>query len=139
MRSIIFSLLLLGVVCFANTKNEEMTQENLNGTWVPISLEINGQQLPKESFEKQRLIINDSTYTFIAESVDKGTLTYKGGKMDIYGKDGVNAGKHFTSIYKYQGEFLTICYNLTGDKYPDSYESKGRPNYFLAVFKKTDK
>ncbi|WP_410962819.1 hypothetical protein, partial [Salmonella sp. SAL4446] len=62
-----------------------------------------------------------------------------GGKMDIYGKDGVNNGKHFTTIYKYQDEQLTICYNLAGDKYPESYETKGKPTYFLAVFKKTDK
>lgn len=139
MRSVIFFLLLLTVFSFASLNNKEMTQENLNGTWVPISLEINGEQLPKETFEKQRLIISDSTYTFIAESVDKGTFTYKGGKMDIYGKDGVNNGKHFTTIYKYQNEVLTICYNLAGDKYPESYETKGKPNYFLAVFKKTDK
>lgn len=139
MRSIIFSLLLIAVFCFASSKNKEMIQENLNGTWIPITLEINGEKLPKETFEKQRLIILDSTYTFIAESVDKGTLTYKGGKMDIYGKDGVNAGKHFKSIYKYQDELLTICYNLAGDKYPESYETRGKPTYFLAVFKKTDK
>jgi hypothetical protein len=48
----------------------------------------------------------------------------------------VNTGKHFTAIYKYENEELTICYNLAGDSYPQSFDSKGKPMYFLAVFKK---
>ncbi len=108
----------------------------LNGTWVPVKLEINGEQLPAASFEKQKLIISDSVYTFIAESVDKGVVKYTGDKMDIYGRDGVNKGKHFTAIYKFDNEQLVICYNLTGDAYPATFETKGKPTYFLATFKK---
>ena len=29
--------------------------------------------------------------------------------MDIYGREGVNAGKHFTAIYKMESDQLTIC------------------------------
>ena len=56
--------------------------------------------------------------------------------MDIYGKQGVNAGKHFTAIYKLENELLTICYNLRGDSYPAAFETKGKPTLFLSVFKK---
>ena len=108
----------------------------LNGTWVPIKQEIGGTLLPKAAFENQKLIINDSTYTFTAESIDKGVLKYKDDKMDIYGKEGVNAGKHFTAIYKYENEQLTICYNLLGDTYPEIFETKVKPSLFLSVFKK---
>ena len=108
----------------------------LNGTWVPVKLEINGNPLPAATFEKQKLIISDTLYTFIAESVDKGILKYNNGKMDIYGKDGVNAGKHFTTIYRFENDQLVICYNLAGDKYPEAFETKGKPTYFLATFKK---
>ena len=80
--------------------------------------------------------MSDSNYTFIAESVDKGIAWYKDGKMDIYGRDGVNAGKHFTAIYKFENEQLVICYNLAGDVYPATFETKGKPMYFLATFKK---
>ena len=78
-----------------------------------------------------------------AESADKGEVTYNNGKMDIYGKEGVNAGKHFTAIYKYEnlpaggaGGQLTICYNLMGDSYPEAFETKSKPVLFLSVFKK---
>ena len=80
--------------------------------------------------------MSDSTYTFSAESIDKGVVKYRDDKMDIYGKEGVNAGKHFTAIYKYENDQLTICYNLKGDSYPEAFETKSKPLLFLSVFKK---
>ena len=136
MRSITFSsLFILCLVCISSI-NVTAQSNLLNGNWKPVKLEIDGSALPPETFEKQKLIISDSNYTFIAESVDKGIARYKDGKMDIYGKDGVNNGKHFTAIYKFENELLLICYNLSGDKYPETFETKGKPTYFLATFKK---
>jgi uncharacterized protein (TIGR03067 family) len=103
---------------------------------VPVKQEIGGTLLPKVVFEKQKLIISNSTYTFTAESVDKGVVKYSNDKMDIYGKEGVNTGKHFTAIYKYENGELTICYNLLGNGYPEAFDTKGKPAYFLSVFKK---
>ncbi len=103
---------------------------------MPGKQEMGGALLPKAAFENQKLIISDSTYTFIAESIDKGVVKYRDDKMDIYGKEGVNAGKHFTALYKFENGQLTICYNLKGDSYPGTFETKGKPMYFLSVFKK---
>ena len=136
MRFITFiSLAIVSIAC-SNSKHAAMTSNKLNGTWVPVKQEIGGKSLPQAAFATQKLIINDSTYTFIAESVDKGVVKYKDDKMDIYGKEGVNAGKHFTAIYKYENEELTICYNLVGDSYPQAFETTGKPLFFLCVFKK---
>ena len=96
---------------------------------------MGGASLPS-SYLNQKLIINDTAYTVIAESVDKGIIKYKDDKMDIYGNDGVNAGKHFTARYKLENGLLTICYNLSGDNYPDVFDTKDHPMYFLSVFKK---
>jgi len=127
------------LTCICLTFGCATTKENsnaLNGTWTPTKQEIGGKDLPTVVFQTQKLIINDSTYTLTAESVDKGTLKYKNGQMDIYGKEGVNAGKHFTAIYKLENEQLTICYNLAGDGYPTSFETKSKQTLFLSVFKK---
>ena len=129
------SLLILGLSC-TSTKNATIKSNKLNGTWVPVKQEMGGTMLPKAAFEKQKLIISDSNYTVIAESIDKGVVKYKDDKMDIYGREGVNAGKHFTAIYKYENEQLTVCYNLSGKSYPETFETKGKPMYFLSVFKK---
>lgn len=125
---------IFSLVC--STTNISAQSNKLNGTWVPVKLEIDGNPLPPATFEKQKLIINDTAYTFIAESVDKGIISYKDGKMDIYGKDGVNAGRHITAIYKFENDQLVTCYNLAGDKYPEAFETKGKSTYFLATFKR---
>jgi uncharacterized protein (TIGR03067 family) len=127
------SLIALGVCCIS-AKNTVIKSNKLNGTWLPVKQEIGGTQLAKAAFEKQKLIINDSAYTFTAESVDKGVVNYTEDKMDIYGKEGVNAGKHITAIYKFEDDQLAICYNLSGNSYPDAFETKGKPTFFLSVF-----
>ena len=108
----------------------------LNGSWVPVKQEIGGKELPAAVFQNQKLIITDTNYTVVAESIDKGTVKYRDTKMDIYGREGVNAGKHFTAIYKLENDQLTVCYNLKGDSYPELFDTKGKPLYFLSVFKK---
>ena len=92
--------------------------------------------MPPGTFEKQRLTISDSTYTLVAESTDKGILKFSGEKLDIYGREGVNAGKHFTAIYKLENAKLTICYNLSGESYPVSFDTKTNAGFFISVFKK---
>ena len=134
MRTITATLLLLFAISCSTSKNA--TSKKLTGEWVPVMEEIGGIVLPKASFQTQKLVINDSNYTFIAESVDKGVVKRSGDKMDIYGKEGVNKGKHFTAIYKYENEQLSICYNLKGDSYPEAFDTKGKPMFFLCSFKK---
>ena len=117
------------------TKNSKMNSK-LNGTWIPISQEMGGTSLPNSFFVNQKLILQDTTYTVNAESIDKGIVKRNGNKLDIYGKEGPNAGKHFTAIYKLQKDQLTICYNLAGHAYPELFETKPNTLLFLSVFKK---
>ncbi len=137
MRSLAFLTMLVLAISCNSGKNAKTKVNELNGTWIPVSQEMGGKLLPASYLEKQKLIIDNNAYTVIAESVDKGEITYAGGgKMDINGKEGTNAGKHFTAIYKYDNGQLTVCYNLAGDSYPEAFETKGKPMYFLSVFKR---
>jgi uncharacterized protein (TIGR03067 family) len=136
MRTLIISLFLLLTIGCATTRNSKGNSHNLNGTWLPVRQEMGGALLPDSFFAHQKLIMSDTSYTVMAESIDKGVVKYGDGKMDIYGKDGVNAGKHFTAIYKYENEQLTVCYNLLGDSYPATFETKPKTLLFLSVFNK---
>ncbi len=133
-------LFILTFICLTigcgTTKKASLNSTALNGSWTPVKQQIGGKDLPAVAFQKQKLIISDSTYIFSAESVDKGILIYKNGQMDISGKEGINTGKHFTAIYKLNNEQLTICYNLKGDSYPLEFETLSQPAFFLSVFKK---
>jgi uncharacterized protein (TIGR03067 family) len=134
MRSVTsFYLIILAISCLA--ANHAAAQSNpLNGTWIPVKQEMGGKLFPQSVFTNQKLIISDSMYTVVAESVDKGIMRAHEDKMDIYGKDGVNAGKHFMALYKIENGQLTICYNLAGDSYPEVFETKGKPMFFMSVF-----
>ena len=136
MRSIAATYLLFLFMACTGTKKISTEFAKLNGTWIPQSQTMGGRALPSSVFAKQQLIIADSNYTVVAESVDKGVLKVKNGWMDIYGKEGVNKGKHFSALYKLEKDQLMICYNLKGDNYPESFETAGNPLYFLSIFKK---
>lgn len=131
-------ILLYVYIVFIYSVNGEaqIYSEIPEGTWIPVKQELGGREMPKEAFENQKLIISDSIYTFSAESVDNGTVKYDENKMDIFGKEGVNAGKHFTAIYKIENGQLIICYNLKGDSYPESFDTKENPLFFMSVFEK---
>jgi len=132
---IILSLFIVCISC-TYTKKLAVTSKTLDGTWIPVQQEIGGTALPESSFKNQTLVINDTNYVFTAESVDKGVVKYADNKMDIFGKEGVNTGKHFTAIYKFENRQLSICYNLKGDNYPETLDTKGKPFNFLSVFTK---
>ena len=135
-QSAILLIIIFSISCSTTPKTDQGSSTSLNGTWVPVKEEMGGTPLPGIIFGNQKLTLADSNYTMEAESVDKGVARYNGNKIDIYGKDGVNAGKHFTAIYKLENGELTICYNLTGDAYPETFATTGKPMYFLSTFKK---
>lgn len=128
---LIITLLLISFV-FACSSN----QGQLNGTWIPLEEEIGGAQLPKEAFEGQKLVIKDEIYNMTAESADKGIITITEDKIDIEGRQGSNAGRQIKAIYKLENDLLTICYNLTGDSYPETFSTQGNPMFFLVTFEK---
>ena len=130
---IFFALLLFA--CNASKKSAANTHP-LDGNWIPIRQEIGGKNLPQTVYEKYKLIITDTLYSYGTYEIDHGALLYKDGKMDIYGRYGVNMGKHYTAIYKMENGQLVICCNLKGDSYPAAFETTSKPTLFLSVYKK---
>lgn len=124
-----------------NSGADETTVEhapsiNLNGAWQLISREYKGKPIQLEAKIQQRLEINDSTFVLTAKNIDRGIIKYFGNQMDIYSKEGMNAGKHFKALYKLEGDVLTVCYDLSGENYPGEFTTALDNNNFLAVFKK---
>lgn len=136
MTRMLFLSAAIALVTGCGTAKNITSSNSLNGTWIAVAQELGGKPLPPAFYEKQKLILADSTYTLVAESVDKGTVQVDGDRLDITGKEGVNAGKHFKAIYKIEQQQLVICYDLSGQNYPAAYSTKDQPYYFLAHFKK---
>jgi len=112
--------------------------EKLNGTWELVAQEIGGMKLPVTASLNQTLVINGEEYSMTAESVDKGTISANETQLDIFGTDGPNAGKTFKAIYKLENDKLTICYNLSGDSYPEEFSTDGKAMFFMATFEKAN-
>lgn len=136
MKLIAIIVLLVSATVFGAATFPVVKAAELNGVWLPTKQEMGGNAFPATLFEKQKLTITDTLYTLVAESVDKGALKYADGKMDIYGREGINKGRHFNAIYKLENGELTICYNLAGNGYPEVFDTKGKPKFFMSVFKK---
>ncbi|MBS1731712.1 MAG: TIGR03067 domain-containing protein [Bacteroidetes bacterium] len=136
MRLFFSALFALLIISCKSTKVTSAISSQLNGTWIPIKQQMSGKDMPIAFYEKQKLIISDSSYTLIAESVDKGIIRVNEDKIDIIGKEGVNSGRQFKAIFKIENNQLIICYNLKGDSYPDSFETQGKILHFLSIFRK---
>jgi|ERR1700733_11643239 len=136
MRAIAHIFVVVAGICLTVTARAQTKPDSLMGAWIPVTQAMAGKPIPKAVFDKDKLILSDSTYTMMAESIDKGVVKYNGNKMDIYGRQGANAGQHFTAIYKFENGQLTICYNLKGDSYPETFDTAGKPLFFVSVFKK---
>jgi uncharacterized protein (TIGR03067 family) len=80
--------------------------------------------------------------TFGAEK-DEGTFTVDSSKspkqMDITPTGGPNKGKTLRTIYKIDGDTLTVCYQLGEGDRPTAFESKKDTKLFLAVYKREKK
>ncbi len=135
MRLLLTAMLIAIATGAFNSGHTSVFSGELNGDWVPVKQVLGGKELPGSVFENQLLTISDSNYTLVAESADKGTAIYADGRMDIFGKEGVNMGRSIKAIYKLENEVLTICYDLTGTDYPESFETEGNPMFFLSEFK----
>ena len=130
---------LLLIACASNPIPRNATKK-LTGTWVPVKQELGGNNIARQFFTKQTLTIRDTTYKIIAENdleeiqQDEGTIFINKNKIDFYGKRGKNKGKHFTAIFKIEKNQLIICYNLGGIGFPESFETIGKPLYFMSTY-----
>lgn len=131
---ILFFVWMFGLAGCVVFQQKNSTYSALNGTWKPISEIIAGNPFPETVWATQRLMMYDSSYILSAESIDAGKAILTDSTMDIYGLEGPNAGKHFKARYKLQNDTLTICYDLTGTVYPESFISNYDNFYFLATF-----
>ena len=145
---VIIAVLLTSFASTSIAQNKKVTMKKLQGKWVPSSMEIGGNKLPKDQLKKFSLEIIESNYVVTtSQAIDKGKLKIETDvnkeepemKMDIIGVEGPNKGKTFPAIFKFvdSGE-LHICYNLGGKDRPKEFKSPKNELILLSVYKKAD-
>jgi uncharacterized protein (TIGR03067 family) len=115
----------------------------LSGTWKVEKAEIEGKD-QTEIFKTFTLLVDNEKYTVeFGEVKDVGTVTIDSAKkpktMDIVGKEGVNKGKKYPSIYELKGDTLTVCYSLDEKARPEKFETKAESKTMLVTYKREKK
>jgi uncharacterized protein (TIGR03067 family) len=125
-------------------KDTKKELKKFKGTWLPVSMELNGKKAPPEEAKGLKVIIEGNTLTIQqGEKKVKGTFTIDPSKdpkwLDSSAKIG---GKELKTlgIYKFDGGKLTICHAAPGGgKRPKEFSSaagtKEAP-IFIFVYKK---
>jgi uncharacterized protein (TIGR03067 family) len=111
------------------------------GKWAVAKATIGGKDFTAAFKTLELQIAADGAYTLkINGETDKGTVkadpTKTPKEMDILGKEGPNAGKTIKTIYKLDGDTLTVCYELGDGDRPTAFESKAGTKQFLAEYKR---
>ena len=133
-------MVLVALPCLALSDDPKGDESAIDGTWLATSAELGGRKLPDQATASIKLTLKKGKYEVVAESPDRGTVTYdtaaKPKAMDIKGTDGPNKGKTFLAIYELSDDKLTICYDLTGAARPTEFKSRPKTRLFLVTYKR---
>jgi uncharacterized protein (TIGR03067 family) len=113
----------------------------LDGTWIPVTAELDGQLLPDDSLRAMKLYLAGNKYVAkVGVVTDQGMLRLDAkkipGTMDIIGADGPNEGRTIHAIYELRGDRLTVCYALQGDARPLEFKTLPDTKHYLVTYKR---
>jgi uncharacterized protein (TIGR03067 family) len=119
-------------VALAGCASKKAPQEafTLAGVWEPVKAELGGEDLPVSTFGGATLELTSDTYAFAGDRGTYELLSAKllsaksAGEMDIYGREGPNAGHTIPAIYDLKGDELRICYELGDGSRPREFATR---------------
>jgi uncharacterized protein (TIGR03067 family) len=113
----------------------------VTGLWIVLQAQLGGQDITS-SLNFLTLQVNVDEYSVImkGEVVDAGKLKFSesGNELDIIGMSGTNRGKTFKCIYKLEGDYFVVCYNMDekGERPTDFSSSPGTRQLLVTYQKK---
>jgi RNA polymerase sigma factor (sigma-70 family) len=118
--------------------------QRLQGTWVCVSLVIDGKTAAPERVKTTKLFLTNKRYRTERDGkvLFDSTYTIDPGKdpkwMDIMGQEDF-AGKLTHGIYRLEGDRLTLCYPRSEKARPTAFESTKGSGRTLVVFRREGK
>jgi uncharacterized protein (TIGR03067 family) len=139
-------VLVAGLLVAADAKDDAKKElEKLQGDWVMVSGERNGEALPDEQIKALKRTIKDDEFTVMrdGETVAKGKFTVDPSKspktIDVTITEGDNKDKTMKGIYEIDGDNYKVCFAPSGKDRPKEFSSKGDEGLTLSVWKKAKK
>ena len=126
--------------CVGLSDDARKGESKVDGTWLASKAELGGKPMPKKAIANLKLTLEEGEYEVVAESTDRGTVTYDRSAtpktMDIKGTEGPNKGKTILAIYKLEDDKLTICYDLSGMSRPSEFKTSPKTKLFLVTYER---
>jgi uncharacterized protein (TIGR03067 family) len=142
MKRLLLTSIAILLVSPGSAKSDDAKKEEakVDGQWVASKAEMSGKKLPEKVTAKLKLTLKKGEYEVVAESPDRGTVTYDTSAdpktMDIKGVEGPNKGKTYLAIYELKDDKLTICYDLSGESRPTEFKTQPKTQQFLVTYER---
>jgi uncharacterized protein (TIGR03067 family) len=151
MKPKILLVLVTGLFLAANFKDEAKDNakkelDKLQGDWVMVSSEHNGEAAPAEQIKSLKRTVKGNEFTVFrdGEVLVKGMFTIDPSKspktVDITFTEGDNKDMKMLGIYEIDGDNQKVCYAPPGQKErPKEFTSKGDKGLTFSVWKREKK
>lgn len=138
-------ILSVGLLIAADAKDDAKSDlKKLEGTWVMVSGEDKGEQLPEKTIKGARLTIEGDKHTVkIGEETIIGTHklapTKKPKEIDAMDTEGPFKGKTTLGIYKMVGDEFAVCFAPPDKDRPKEFSTKSGTGVLVHVWKRMKK
>ena len=134
-------LLAMVALLLVAANREEVLQDldKFTGTWQAVSIERDGEALPKAEVQKVRLVVNGENYTFqtgrqIIQGKHKLDPSKDPKMIDAVRTKGPDKGKTLHGIYELDGDTLRICFSKPEHARPSAFRTGEDAGHRLLVF-----
>jgi uncharacterized protein (TIGR03067 family) len=131
---------------FADDKADlEKERQKFQGTWTFESSEAGGQKMPADDLKGLALTFEGDKHTVkmgdqvIQSGTQKLDLSKSPKAIDVTITEGPSKGKVMLGIYKFDGETLKVCFDMSGKKRPTEFKSPPGSETFVNVHKRVKK
>ena len=115
--------------------------EEFQGTWTPVSMEMDGKMLSKERLSKVRLTIKGENFTFDTGDDSHGGLykidpTKDPRELDIEITRGDEKGKVYLVIYNFDDGKMIQCMRVDNKERPDAFTGKAGSGNLYEIWRR---
>ena len=138
-------LVLAVALCVAADKpkvDAKKELKSLQGTWVMVGLEVNGETVPEKKLAGTTLVIKKDKYTVkVKDNSHETTIEIDPTKdpkaIDMYFPNGTELPKLSKGVYELDGDTLKICrHQMPGEDRPTQIGSWPNTNLFVVTWKR---